>query len=394
MTAAQTLYTFFRWQCTVTNPHLPTTSTSAPLPLPPTQGVPGAYQGYQGYPPQGYQPYPPPKQPAGTPGWMLVAGGALLAVGGLKAMEFMGGKKGDMQAMMMQQMMKQMAKQAGAGGAPGGMGGMPGMGGMGGMPGMPTPGANAGFPPFPTPTPIPPRPPTTAHSATVDVEAKPAAAVTAAPAAATSAPKTGAPGSGSFFADADASAAGPSTTTPLPNPFTNSAVDGEPVPEDDEAELAYMQEMLRNPQMQEMMYPYLPEMMRNPQTFEMLLTNPMYKDQLKGIMAQMKAGDGGDFTQGMPDVNSPEVQEQFAAMGMTPQDAIQKLMGDPELAAAFQNPKIQTAVMDCSSNPNNIMKYQNDPEIMAVFMKLATMFPGAGGAGAGMPDMGGMPPAQ
>ena len=162
--------------------------------------------------------------------------------------------------------------------------------------------------------------------------------------------------------------------------------------EEEEAELKYMQEMLRNPQMQEMMYPYLPEMMRNPETFEMLLTNPMYKDQLKGIMAQMKAG-GGDFTGGgMPDVNSPEVQEQFAAMGMTPQDAIQKLMGDPELAMAFQNPKIQQAVMDCSSNPNNIMKYQNDPEIMSVFMKLATMFPGAAGAGAGMPDMSGMPP--
>ena len=59
-------------------------------------------------------------------------------------------------------------------------------------------------------------------------------------------------------------------------------------------------------------------------------------------------------------------------------------MGDPELAMAFQNPKIQQAVMDCSSNPNNIMKYQNDPEIMQVFMKLATMFPGAAGAGAGM----------
>jgi hypothetical protein len=154
-----------------------------------------------------------------------------------------------------------------------------------------------------------------------------------------------------------------------------------------------MQEMLRNPQMQEMMYPYLPEMMRNPETFEMLLSNPMYKDQLKDIMRQMKAGGGADGApgMGMPDVNSPEVQEQFAAMGMTPQDAISKLMGDPELAMAFQNPKIQQAVMDCSSNPNNIMKYQNDPEIMQVFMKLATMFPGAAGAGAGM---GGMPPQQ
>ena len=133
-----------------------------------------------------------------------------------------------------------------------------------------------------------------------------------------------------------------------------------------------------------MMYPYLPEMMRNPETFEMLLSNPMYKDQLRDIMRQMKAGGGADGApgMGMPDVNSPEVQEQFAAMGMTPQDVISKPMGDPELAMAFQNPKIQQAVMDCSSNPNNIMKYQNDPEIMQVFMKLATMFP-APRSGAG-----------
>ena len=111
-----------------------------------------------------------------------------------------------------------------------------------------------------------------------------------------------------------------------------------------------------------------------------------------GALVLVGGGADGAPGMGMPDVNSPEVQEQFAAMGMTPQDAISKLMGDPELAMAFQNPKIQQAVMDCSSNPNNIMKYQNDPEIMSVFMKLATMFPGAAGAGAGMPDMSGMPP--
>ena len=91
---------------------------------------------------------------------MLVGLGVALAVGGMKVMEFAGGKKGDMQAMMMQQMMKQMAKQAGNG-APGAPGGMPGMGGMpghgrdaglgrhAGM-GATTPGAGAGFPPVPS----------------------------------------------------------------------------------------------------------------------------------------------------------------------------------------------------------------------------------------------------
>jgi len=33
-------------------------------------------------------------------------------------------------------------------------------------------------------------------------------------------------------------------------------------------------------------------------------------------------------------------------------------------------------MMDCSQNPNNISKYQDDPEIMSVFVKLSSMFPG------------------
>ena len=361
--------------------------------MPPAQ--PGQQQYYQHY---AAPPPPPAKEP--TSPVLLVGAGVVLAVGGMKAMEFMGGKKGDMQSMMMQQMMKQAMKQAGGGaggaGAPGGMPGFPPMGGAPG--GFPTPGMGstppAGFPPFPGAT-TPPATPTPAAAAAaepaVDVtanevkkEAAPAASTTAA-----AAPKEKTPaatmGSGSFFSDAT-DEAGPSTETPPPNPFeaASATVEGEPVSEggEDDDDVKYMQEMLRNPKMQEMMYPYLPEMMRNPETFEMLLNNPMYKDQLKDIMKQMKESNGAGM-EGMPDMNSPEVQEQFAAMGMTPQQAIEKLMQDPELAMAFQNPKIQQAVMDCSSNPNNIMKYQSDPEIMNVFMKLATMFPGA--AAPGMP---------
>ena len=77
----------------------------------------------------------------------------------------------------------------------------------------------------------------------------------------------------------------------------------------------------------------------------------------------------------MPDINSPEVQEQFAQMGMKPEDVLTKIMQDPELAQSFQNPKVQQAVMDCSTNPMNITKYQDDPEIMSTFEKLAAMFP-------------------
>jgi hypothetical protein len=154
-----------------------------------------------------------------------------------------------------------------------------------------------------------------------------------------------------------------------------------------------MKNMIRNPEMQKLMYPYLPEFMRNSETFEMLLNNPQYKDQLKGIMKSMKssgampgAGMGGMGGGAMPDINSPEVQEQFAQMGMKPEDVLTQIMQDPELASAFQNPKVQAAVMDCAANPMNITKYQNDPEVMKTFEKLASLFPQAGG-GAPPPGM-------
>jgi hypothetical protein len=270
---------------------------------------------------------------------------------------------------------------------PGGMpGGMPGMPGTPGTPG--TPGAAGGFPPFP------------GASATPPVDVKPSPPKPAAPKPATAATPTSS-GRGSAtttqpttaeepspavksefagFADQQTPVVEPTTAPPSSNPFFDDAEDTAPAgaATDDvsEEDLQYMQEMIRNPEMQKLMYPYLPEFMRNPETFEMLLSNPQYKDQLKGIMLQMKAGGmGAPGGMSMPDINSPEVQEQFAQMGMKPEDVLTQIMSDPELAQAFQDPKVQAAVMDCSTNPMNITKYQNDPQIMGVFEKLAALFP-------------------
>lgn len=41
-------------------------------------------------------------------------------------------------------------------------------------------------------------------------------------------------------------------------------------------------------------------------------------------------------------------------------------MASPELAAGFSNPRVQTAIMDITQNPMNIVKYQNEPEVRAL----------------------------
>ena len=56
------------------------------------------------------------------------------------------------------------------------------------------------------------------------------------------------------------------------------------------------------------------------------------------------------------------------------------------MMAAFSDPEVAAAFQDISSNPANIMKYQNNPKIMALVTKMA----GKMGGGGGMPGMGGM----
>ncbi|KAF9602119.1 hypothetical protein IFM89_025164 [Coptis chinensis] len=62
------------------------------------------------------------------------------------------------------------------------------------------------------------------------------------------------------------------------------------------------------------------------------------------------------------DLSSPEVKQQFDQIGLTPEEVISKIMANPEIAVAFQNPRVQAAIMDCSQNPLSIAKYQNDKE--------------------------------
>eukprot|EP00897_Mesotaenium_endlicherianum_P001740 jgi/Mesen1/1594/ME000134S00716 len=60
---------------------------------------------------------------------------------------------------------------------------------------------------------------------------------------------------------------------------------------------------------------------------------------------------------------------------MTPQQVVTKIMANPEVAVAFQNPRVQAAILDCSTNPANISKYIADKEVMDVFNKITELFP-------------------
>ncbi|XP_039021030.1 protein TIC 40, chloroplastic-like [Hibiscus syriacus] len=145
-----------------------------------------------------------------------------------------------------------------------------------------------------------------------------------------------------------------------------------------------LEKMLEDPTVQKMVYPYLPEEMRNPETFKWMLQNPQYRQQLQDMLNNMGGNTEWDNTMMESlknfDLNSPEVKQQFDQIGLTPEEVISKIMANPEVAMAFQNPRVQAAIMECSQNPLSIAKYQNDKEVMDVFNKISELFPGMSGS--------------
>ncbi|XAR57566.1 hypothetical protein NMG60_11025750 [Bertholletia excelsa] len=144
-----------------------------------------------------------------------------------------------------------------------------------------------------------------------------------------------------------------------------------------------LEKMMEDPTVQKMVYPYLPEEMRNPATFKWMLQNPQYRQQLEDMLNNMGGNPEWDNrvmdTLKNFDLSSPEVKQQFDQIGLTPEEVISKIMANPDVAMAFQNPRVQAAIMDCSQNPLSIAKYQNDKEVMDVFNKISELFPGQQG---------------
>ncbi|CAI8594912.1 unnamed protein product [Vicia faba] len=128
---------------------------------------------------------------------------------------------------------------------------------------------------------------------------------------------------------------------------------------------------------------YLPEEMRKPSTFKWMLQNPEYRQRLEEMLNNMGGGTEWDSrmmdTLKNFDLNSPAVKQQFDQIGLSPEEVISKIMANPDVAMAFQNPRVQAAIMDYSQNPMSIAKYQNDKEVMDVFYKISELFPGVSG---------------
>ncbi|CAK8566158.1 unnamed protein product [Lathyrus sativus] len=144
-----------------------------------------------------------------------------------------------------------------------------------------------------------------------------------------------------------------------------------------------LEKMMEDPTVQKMVYPYLPEEMRNPSTFKWMMQNPEYRQQLEVMLNKMGGGTEWDSrmmdTLKNFDLNSPDIKRQFDQIGLSPEEVISKIMANPDVAMAFQNPRVQEAIMDCSQNPMSITKYQNDKEVMDVFNKISELFPGVQG---------------
>ena len=72
-----------------------------------------------------------------------------------------------------------------------------------------------------------------------------------------------------------------------------------------------------------------------------------------------------------------------------PPELLSKLMSDPELMAAMQNPRVMAALQECMGNPAAFAKYQSDPEIQSLVAKLSGLMGGGAGGMGGMGGFGG-----
>ncbi|KAK9904988.1 hypothetical protein WJX75_007232 [Coccomyxa subellipsoidea] len=398
------------------SPSIPEPQIAEEMQQPGYPGPPPSYQQqqyYQAYP--SYPPYPIPQQEAKAGGswfgpFIWIAIGAVLATVYTKVTSFLQNPQAA-QARMMSWAMEQAMNQGGrGGGAPGAPPPFPSMSG-GGAPGF-------GFPPMPPNFGGPPAGGQTFDTTAKAVDRQPAAADRASAGEAATGSNGEQPRGARFeelkaqssgrrrtekpkraaFKDVDEDEASTSDSNGSTGGFGDvrqAEVVGEGAQEGASSEggkkftVDLLDQFFKDPNMQQLLYKYLPEPMRNPQTFEWMLQNPEYRKQLEAMMEQQGMNLDPNMMSMMKDLDSSEMNKQLETLGLSPSEVINRIMAEPELAAAFQKPKVMQAIMESQSNPMAIMNYQDDPDVMLVFEKMAKLFPQTAG---GMP--GGMPPQQ
>jgi hypothetical protein len=218
---------------------------------------------------------------------------------------------------------------------------------------------------------MPAKPASSTSSAFKDVADEPAATGSGAGVDADAAAAAAAAGAGASTSDASSTGAGGGASK-----FSSGLVD----------------QFFRDPSVQEMLYQHLPEPMRNPATFEWVLNNPENRAQLEAMIEAQGAGTDPRIKEMLSQIDNEEVGKRLESLGVSPADMLQKIMGEPELAAAIQKPQVMQAIMEMQTNPMAFLNYQGDPDVMLVMNKLTAMFnPAAAGVMGGDGGIPGMP---
>jgi len=158
-----------------------------------------------------------------------------------------------------------------------------------------------------------------------------------------------------------------------------------------------LESMMEDPKMQEMFYPYLPEPFRNPETFKWMMNTPEIRAQIEQQLDQAMSGNmSPDMANMMGQAGGmgADYNQQFEQMGVSPEEVMKKIMERPDLAAKFQNPKVQAAVQANTfvvSGNNETKKLEEllpgiiaqlGPDSMASLKRIAESFAASGGAKA------------
>ncbi|GAX73499.1 hypothetical protein CEUSTIGMA_g951.t1 [Chlamydomonas eustigma] len=128
--------------------------------------------------------------------------------------------------------------------------------------------------------------------------------------------------------------------------------------------------MTSSPQMQQVMMASLPPEARSPEAIKQMLQHPGIKQKLVEMIAHQKLPIPSHVLDQMTPGHMEATFQRASKLGVDPQQLFSRLVSHPELLKKLQQPKIMTAFMDMSRNPQNASMYANDAETMEVVQEI------------------------